>query len=177
MEDLLTTGRVSYYPLCEYVEEGRIVSLLDSDLKYQVKVRRKTVNATCLNTDVPATRPPQYGVGEGVSLIPINGLVNITEPWQKYVVIGAGKTGLDTLLFLLDKNVDPDKICWIVSNDCWYFNRDMADMENIYKSVTGQFDGILKSESVDEMYENYEKAGIFMRIGKAINPTKMRARL
>ena len=91
------------------------------------------------------------------------------------MVIGAGKTGLDALLFLLDKNMDPDKICWIVSNDCWYFNRDMAEMENMYKSVSGQFDGILKSESVDEMYENYEKAGIFMRIDKAINPTKMRA--
>ena len=68
MEDLLATGRLSYYPLCEYVEEGRIVSLLDSDLKYEVKVKKKTVNATCLTTDVPATRPPQYGVADGVTL-------------------------------------------------------------------------------------------------------------
>ena len=175
MEDLLATGRVSYYPLCEYVEEGRIVSLLDSDLKYEVKVKKKTVNATCLTTDVPATRPPQYGVADGVNLVPINGLADIKEPWQRYVVIGAGKTGLDALLFLLDQKVDPDKIFWIVSNDCWYFNRDFAEIDNIYESVSGQFDGVLKSESLEELYENYEKAGLFMRIDKSVNPTKMRA--
>ena len=30
-------------------------------------------------------------------------------------------------------------------------------------------------ESLEEMYENYEKAGLFMRIDKSVNPTKMRA--
>ena len=135
MEDLLATGRVSYYPLCEYVEEGRIVSLLDSDLKYEVKVKKKTVNATCLTTDVPATRPPQYGVADGVNLVPINGLADIKEPWQRYLVIGAGKTGLDALIFLLDQNVDPDKISWVVSNDCWYINRSYLDAGNICKFV------------------------------------------
>ena len=87
------------------------------------------------------------------------------------MVIGAGKTGLDALLFLLDQKVDPDKIFWIVSNDYWYFNRDFAEIDNIYESVSGQFDGVLKSESLEEMYENYEKAGLFMRIDKSVNPT------
>ena len=175
MEDLLATGRLSYYPLCEYVEEGRIVSLLDSDLKYEVKVKKKTVNATCLTTDVPATRPPQYGVADGVNLVPINGLADIKEPWQRYLVIGAGKTGLDALIFLLDQNVDPDKISWVVSNDCWYINRSYLDAGNICKFVKGQFDPILRSTTVDQMYEEYENAGMFFRIDKAVNPSKMRA--
>ena len=41
----------------------------------------------------------------------------------RYVVIGAGKTGIDALLHLLDIGVDPESIMWIISNDCWYFNR------------------------------------------------------
>ena len=41
----------------------------------------------------------------------------------RYVVIGAGKTGLDALLQLLDTGVSPESILWIISQDCWYFNR------------------------------------------------------
>ena len=175
MDCLVATGRVFYYPQCEHVGDGKFVSLLEPERKYEVKVKKKTVDATRLTTSVPATTPPQYEVESGVHIVPINGLADIKKPWDNYVVIGAGKTGLDALLYLLDQNVDPDKIIWIVSNDCWYFNRDMAEMENFYISVTGQMNGILAAESLDEMYENYEKAGIFMRIDKSIHPTKMRA--
>ena len=33
--------------------------------------------------------------------IPINGLARVERPWQRYTIIGAGKTGLDALLYLL----------------------------------------------------------------------------
>jgi len=175
MEDLVATGRVRYFPQCQYVENGRFVSLLCPDVQYEVTVKKKMVDATRLTTSVPATTSPQYEVGSNVNLVPINGLADIKNPWEKYMVIGAGKTGLDALLYLLDHGVDPERICWVVSNDCWYFNRDMAEMENFQISVTGQFNGILAAENLDEMYENYEKAGIFMRIDKSIQPRKMRA--
>ena len=175
MADLMASGRVAYYPQCEYIGEGRFVSLLDSDLKYEVIVKKKTVDATRLTTEVPATRPPQYQVGRGVNLIPINGLADIKTPWEKYVVIGAGKTGIDALLFLLDNNVDPGRIVWIVSNDCWYFNRDIAEFENVYNAVVSQWSAVLESDNLDELYDNWEKKGVLMRIDKKINPTKMRA--
>ena len=41
----------------------------------------------------------------------------------RYVVIGAGKTGMDAALHLLDSGVDSDNITWIISQDCWYSNR------------------------------------------------------
>ena len=78
---------------------------------FQVKVLKKTVDATLMLTHVPATKPPQYVVAEGVNLVPINRLAEIKSPWKRYVVIGAGKTGLDALSYLLDNGVDQDKIC------------------------------------------------------------------
>ena len=33
----------------------------------------------------------------------------------RYVVIGAGKTGLDAILYLLDHHVNPEKIHWVIS--------------------------------------------------------------
>ena len=37
---------------------------------------------------------------------------------------GAGKTGIDAVLFLLNQNVDPNKISWVMPNDPWLVNRD-----------------------------------------------------
>ena len=81
---------------------------------------------------VPSMRPPSYGVKEGVNIIPINGLVNLKTPYKKYVVVGAGKTGLDALLYLLERNVSPERITWIVPNDCWYLNRDIFKMDDLW---------------------------------------------
>ena len=45
---------------------------------------------------------------------------------------GAGKTGIDAVLFLLNQNVDADKITWIMPNDPWLVNRDkFKDLENM----------------------------------------------
>lgn len=44
---------------------------------------------------------------------------------QKYLVIGAGKSGVDAIVYLLeDGNVDPDRITWVVSRSVWYMLRD-----------------------------------------------------
>ena len=50
-------------------------------------------------------------------------MVQVVKRSFRYVVIGAGKTGIDALLHLLDIGVNPESIMWIISNDCWYFNR------------------------------------------------------
>ena len=110
-------------------------------------VNRKTVDATRQETSVPSTKKPDYLVSAGVNLVPINQLADVRSPWARYVVIGAGKTGLDALIFLLDREVDPDKISWIMSNDCWYLNREMLDPQLVYdnfvKMVNAQVQGYL----------------------------------
>ena len=113
-------------------------------------------------------------MGEGVNLIPINGLVDIKKPWKTYLVIGAGKTGLDAILYLLGQNVSPAKISWVISNDCWYFNRKLA--MNIDQLVVKSSKALLSSgaNTVDEIYLKYEEEEVFLRLDKSVNPTKMR---
>ena len=173
MKDLVATGRVTWLPLTDYRGDGHLVSLVQEGLEYQVTVRKKIVDATFLLTKVPSTQPPNYKVEEGVNHIPVNGLAKIRKSWQKYVIIGAGKTGLDAILYLLDLKVNPESICWIISNDCWYLNRDAI--------AKGGFDGpdavksILASHTLTELYKNYEENGLLMRISKDVEPSKMRA--
>jgi len=173
MKDLVATGRVTWLPLTDFRGDGHLVSLVQEGLEYQVTVKQKIVDATFYITRVPSTQPPNYVVEEDVNHVPVNGLGKIQKPWRKYVIIGAGKTGLDAILYLLSLKVDPECISWIVSNDCWYLNR--AALEK------GGFDGpdavksIVASKTLTELYENYEENDLLMRVSKDFEPTKMRA--
>ena len=143
---------------------------------FKVNIIHKIVDATRMITNVPATTPPKYGVSEGVNLISINGLVDIKKPWKRYVVIGAGKTGIDAILYLLDNKVDSQRIVWIVSNDCWYLGRDgFEDVKGLSEQFFCIFNNILTAEDINDVYKKGEAAGQFLRLDKNIWPTKMRA--
>ena len=73
LADLLDTGRVTFLSQCQYVGDGKARSLLDDDLQYQVKYRRKLGDATHCETHVPATSKPNFTVEEGVNFVPVNG--------------------------------------------------------------------------------------------------------
>ena len=127
-------------------------------------------------THVPATKAPEYKISDGVNLIPINKLCDIKKAWKRYVVIGAGKTGIDALLHLMDRNVDVKKIVWIVSNDCWYFNRDLfIKLKHLLKLFPSLIDTQIAAKDVNEVYRGLEEVGYFLRITKDIWPAKMRA--
>ena len=73
LADLVATGRVTFLSQCRHEGQGRLVSLLDTDLTYQVEVRRKLVDATHCETKVPATSKPNFKVGDEVNFVPVNG--------------------------------------------------------------------------------------------------------
>ena len=173
MKDLIATGRVTWLPLTDYTGNGRLVSLVQEGLEYQVTVRKKTVFTHCL-TRVPSTQAPNYTVEDGVQHIPINGLAKITKPWKKYVIIGAGKTGADAILYLLDLKVNPDQIHWIVSNDCWYLSRDGLEKAKGFQGPIA-VQSILASNTLEDLYKNFEDNELFLRVSKDFKPTKMRA--
>ena len=84
-----------------------------------------------MDVRVPSTTKPKFEVDPEVTIVPINGLIDIRSPWEKYVVLGAGKTGIDAILFLLNQNVKEDKIVWVMPNDAWLLNRDILNPSNL----------------------------------------------
>ena len=80
---------------------------------------------------MPSITKPKFEVASELTLLPINGLSDVRSPWEKYVVLGAGKTGIDAVLFLISQNVNPDKILWIMPNDAWLMNRDLIYPDEI----------------------------------------------
>ena len=114
-DHFLPSGRVRYFPMSEY-RNDRITSLLTAE-HLAVRARKKIVDAGYLGSKVPSTCPPSYTAAPGTALIPVNDLTKISHPYGGYVIIGAGKTGVDACLWLLEHDVDPSAIFWVRPRD------------------------------------------------------------
>ena len=177
MQDLLATGRVTYLSQCRYIGSGKVASLVDASLEYQVTFTRKVVDATLTETKVPATSKPNFAVAEGVNFVPVNGLSSVAQPWDRYMVVGGGKTGIDAVLFLLDHGLDPAKICWVIPNDSWLFNRHAFAVEKgiMAEGFASFVDAVLGAETGLEALHRLEAAGHLFRLDQSIEPTRFRA--
>ncbi len=174
MDRFLATGRVRFLPMSEHQGDGRIVSTVDRDLVTTVTAARRVVDATFMNVTVPSVRPPRYTVDPGVTLIPPNGLVKISRPPQRYVVVGAGKTGMDSILFLLDNGVAPERIQWIVSQDAWLLDRGAMQPGLVLDSVVCMVRSLVDAADVDDIFLRLERAGVLFRLDTSTLPTKWR---
>ena len=174
-QTFLPSGRVQYFPMCNYKSDGVFEHML-SGQSYHVTAELKTVDCTYLNTSVPATHTPNFSIAEGVKFMPLNDLPSITEAPDGYIVIGGGKTGIDACLWLLEHNVDPDKIQWVVSRDAWLLNRKntqptMEFFNNTIGAQANQFEAIAKSESITDMFDRLEGCGYFLRLDPNVRPS------
>ncbi|MDN3646496.1 hypothetical protein QWY75_09835 [Pontixanthobacter aestiaquae] len=174
----LPSGRVSYHPLSEYLGKGKFKSIL-SGQETTVKIRRKTVDATFYKTSVPATHKRQYGVAEGTP-IAIPG--ELPDLWMRgddlpghYVIVGAGKTAMDTGVWLLEAGVDPDAITWICPRDSWLINRRYTQpgpdfFEDVIANQIAQLKAAGASATGDEMFEKLGQDGYMLRIDESVKP-------
>jgi hypothetical protein len=174
MEKLQGAGRLRFFPLCLSDGENSFRSLVDAGQEYEVEVRRKIVDATYMNVEVPSIRPPLYAVGEGVSLVPPNALHRLAEPRPGYVIVGAGKTGMDAVLFLLDQGVDPDLIEWIMPNDAWLLDRDQIVPGKLAKGILGPLLALTEADELDELFRGSERLGGLLRLDPEVWPQKYR---
>ena len=106
------SGRVSFFPNCDYVDEGQFVSRLSAK-RYEVRVKRRIVDAHYLSPRIPANTPAPFGVADGVRVVAANDLVKLAGAPSQYVIAGSGKTATDACIWLLDNGVDPSAICWV----------------------------------------------------------------
>ena len=175
-QQLLPTGRVSYFPMSEYRGDGRFTTLAGAD--YTVNVARRIVDATYMHVTVPAMRPPHYEVAPGVACVPPNDLPRLASR-ERYVIVGAGKTGIDTCLWLLGQGIAPDRLTWIMPRDSWLLDRATMQPGSLFAdqlktSFTAQLRAIRDAASVDDLFSRLEDAGVVLRINPAIRPTMYR---
>jgi len=174
----LSSGRVNYFPLSKYQGNGKFTSTLTGN-SYIVKVNKKIVEATHMDTKVPASHKPDFRIAPELQFIPINDLPQITEPPSGFVIIGGGKTGIDACLWLLEHDVNPDKITWIVSRDAWLTDRknlqpEEGHLKYFLSDRVAQFEALEQADSIADLFNKLEKGGALVRIDRKIQPKMFR---
>jgi NAD(P)-binding Rossmann-like domain len=176
-ETLLRTGRVRFLGLSDYRGHGEVVSLLDGT-STRVKARRKVVDATYVQPEIPLRHTPGFTVEAAVALIPPNALVEIAQPPDRFTVIGAGKTAIDTCVWLVDQGVDPDRIRWVRGRDPWQFDRTFTqplDLVGSFIQLQARWvDAAAAATDGHDFAHRLEDAGIFLRIDPAVEPLAFR---
>jgi hypothetical protein len=170
---LLPSGRVQYFPMCNYQGQGAFESLL-TGASYQVQAT-KIIDATFLKTTVPSTHTPSFSIADGVQFMPLNNLPKVTAPPVGYVVIGGGKTGIDACLWLLENQVNPEHIQWIMPRDAWLLDRKNTQptpefFSSMVGSVAAQFEAAANAKSIVDLFDRLEAAGALLRIDPTVRP-------
>jgi len=180
-EHLLPSGQVRFFGMCDYIKgassEHQFVSRL-SGATTTVRVRRKVVDATYLETPVPSTHTPSYDVDSDARHIPVNDLVALAAPGRGYTIIGAGKTAMDGCNWLLDNGVAAGAIRWIRPRDAWILDREyqqpLQRLGSLIEGVARNLEASAQAESVADLFRRLEAAGQLVRIDPAVEPTMYR---
>ncbi|RDH79045.1 NAD(P)/FAD-dependent oxidoreductase [Mycolicibacterium moriokaense] len=174
-QHLLPTGRVKYFPMSEYLGDGRVRTLGGDDIDV---VAHRIVDTTFVGISVPSMRPPPYHVTPEVDCIPPNDLPRYGSR-DRYVIIGAGKTAMDTCLWLLRHGVAPHRLTWIKPRDAWLLNRANVQpgpqfAKQVLADVSAQLKSVDQADSVDDLFARLADAGSLLRIDESIDPQMYR---
>ncbi len=177
-ERFLPSGRVTYLPLSEYHEGHTVKGILSGETR-QVKVRRKLVDGTYFQTSVPSTHKPAFEIADGTPFtIPgeLPGLwKNADNLPEHFVILGAGKTAMDTAVWLLEAGVAADRIGWVRPRDSWMFNRKFLQpaehhLDRLVDFQRRQMRAAAASENGDEMFAKLGDEGLMLRIDPETKP-------
>jgi hypothetical protein len=174
---LLASGRVRFLPRHEYLGNGRVRSLVTGRFE-DITVRKRLVDANYLQAAVPATLAPPFEVADAARCVPAGDVARLDAPKAGYVIIGAGKTSMDTCQWLLEQGTDPERIRWIRPRDLWLLNRKHFQggrfVKEVIEGMVLQLECGAAANDVDGFFESCDAAGVMLRIDPKVKPTMMR---
>ena len=176
-ERFLPSGRVRYFPMSRYDDDGEFQSLLSAE-RYKVNIRRKLVDGTWFKTSVPSMHMRPYDVAADVVCVPPNQLAYAAPNHDSFTIVGGGKTAMDVGVWLLSNGASPDSICWICPRDSWLLNRSTTQphatfFESSIGGVANQLRAIAKAVSPQALFLDLEAAGNWLRIDQDRLPEMM----
>jgi NAD(P)-binding Rossmann-like domain len=173
-ERLVPSGRVRFMPLGEVLPDGTVRSLLSGD-RHAITVRKKIVDASYLTNSVPLTHTRKFEVAPGVVCIPPNELPRLAPRHQRYTVLGAGKTGIDTCSWLLAHGAPPDSIRWVIPRDSWFQNRATTQpgpefRVHTFSTFAAAQEALADATSVRDYAHRMEACGAWLRFDPEREP-------
>lgn len=183
-QHFLPTGRVRHLPCSDHAAgpdgRHRVTSRLTGEVQ-ELHVRRKVVDTSYLEGQVPATSPPPFELADGVRCVAAGEVVNVAEPPERWVIVGSGKTALDTCVWLLTQGVPAGAIQWIRPRESWWLNRRLNQpgdgLPEFFATLGVQLRAMAEATSVDDVFARLEAEGLFMRVDPTVTATMCRGGL
>jgi hypothetical protein len=182
LDSMTATGRARFFGGHDYLGgdgSGHRVRDLSTGEVHTVRVRRRLVDATYLETSIPATHQPGFTVAPTAAFVPVNDLPTMADRYQRFTVIGAGKTSVDACLWLLDHDVAPDRIRWVRPRDLWFNDRAaLQPLDRVAELMNGlslDVEAAAHATDLADLYDRLEDSGRLFRIDQQVAPTMFRA--
>ncbi|MCH2098732.1 MAG: NAD(P)/FAD-dependent oxidoreductase [Pseudomonadales bacterium] len=176
-QQFLPSGRVRFLPMHEYEGAGRCRSL-GGDQVTEVDAQT-VVDASYMNVTVPSMRPPPFPVNDDAHCVAVNAVPEQIGHFDRFVVIGAGKTGMDACLFLLQHGVEAASIRWVMPRDSWYLNRaniqpGRVGVDAAQRVFMAQSQIFAEANSVEALFSGVEASGQLLRLDRDVEPSMYR---
>ncbi|WP_162798512.1 NAD(P)-binding protein [Sulfitobacter sp. SK012] len=174
---LLQSGRVRFLPMSEHLGNGKVRQLLSNKLT-QVNVGHRFVDARYCENNIPLTHQRKFHVAGGVACIPPNSLLQKAHLHDHFTILGAGKTAMDSVLWLLENGADPAQIRWVVPRDPWMINRASvqpsgAFYHESFGGIARQMEALSEATSTNDFADRMEAADLWMRLDPSVRPLIM----
>ena len=171
----LPSGRVQYFPKCDYIGEGKFRSILTGKT-YRVAKDTCIVDATYSQTVVPSMRPPPYDVASEVDIVTPNDLAGVSRGYESYTVVGGGKTSMDACLWLLENGIDASQITWIRPRDSFLLDRAAYQPGPQFAAQTqafvkGMIESVMAASSVEDLLKHQAAKQLLLQLDEKVTPT------
>lgn len=175
------TGRVRMLRGHDHLgEEGGTQQVRDlrSGALHEIEVRRAVVDARYLEASIPATHRPSFELAGDANFVPVGALPEASEQATSFVVLGAGKTAVDACLWLLEHDVDPERIRWVRARDAWFHDRaGFQPLELVVKIMDGlaaDAEAGARATDADGFFGHLEESGRMLRVDPSARATMYR---
>ena len=176
LDHLLASGRVIWRGSHEYVAPGRNGHRLSSRVTGQETVVRvrKVVDATYLNTEVPARHESDFEVDPGARVVTPNELVELADPADGFTILGAGKTAMDVCTWLLCQSVAPEDIRWVRPREAWTLDRTFTQpldlVAGMVQGLADAYEVAAEASDLEDLYARAEACGQIHRLDPEVEP-------
>ena len=113
-----------------------------------------------MKVEVPSTTRPNFEVSNNVNLVPPNHLFSLRTSYERYNIIGAGKTALDAICFLVDSGVPKEKFIGLCPRIAGFGTVILSNRLWLVK-LLALLNAVNNNKLADEAFLDLEKIGMF----------------
>jgi hypothetical protein len=123
---------------------------------------------------VPARHQPDFEIDPDARVVTPNELVELSEPADRFTILGAGKTAMDVCTWLLCQSVAPEDIRWVRPRDAWTLDRSFTQpldlVAGTIQGLADAYESAAEATDLEDLYARAEACGQIHRLDPEVEP-------